>query len=428
MRPIILAFSFIRVPKLFISLLLWPMVIGIFVSFVQTFLSLGYIGIVKESAPEFAKRINKREAEDIWISQVLFGTDRLGPLNVCRWIMRNGQEEPPSEACRVRRYDVAVQVYSPETYNADDYRKLFDGSTRNLHICRSCSADITISKSEDKIVSQVHGLTPIAVYMLAYSSQELLINSHYVNAKATVDYIKDISGTILMKASGVPTPINFTEASNTMILIINTSAITIVALWLSLKGHRRVLDYFARNSALLPLVAACGTRTFYSSLWIITLIRVTCFLLAVIPTTILVFLDAVPIETRSVFMKSGPQFLLWLVGIVASLSSLAIIASIAELKHRHSWVSFLYRYIPLVLCFIGSSIWFYCVFHEGVVTRGIQHAIACLPVLGISPVLLSPLIELDTSTIALHSLFAAMLVIAVLRLNSRWFAAHLEEI
>jgi hypothetical protein len=222
--------------------------------------------------------------------------------------------------------------------------------------------------------------------------------------------------------------INISQATKTMLLIINTSLITVIALWLSLKGHRKVLDYFSRNGALLPLVAACGKNTFYAALWIITLMRVLFFLVASLPATIFMYSRAVPQETLDVFIRSGPDFILWLSALVSSLSCLAIIASVAELKQRHSWVSFLYRYVPLGLCWIGTVIWIVSVFTPGQASKVIQTLITCIPIIGISPVLISPIFNISTTVVAAHSLIATMLILVFLRMNSRWFAAHLEEI
>lgn len=432
MKSILLAFSLIRVPKLFVSLLLWPLIIGLIVSITQVSVSIAYFGLVTETPKEFQKRITTDDAGNKWLRQMIFGSDKaLSQIQVCRWTTEQGVEKAPNQSCAPEALDIVILTDSPKTFDISEYEELLEGSTKKIHLCRNCKTDIIISQKADLISSDIYGLGALGVFMLLDTTSTLQ-NSHYVNARINarekLEHIKKLRGTTYLHTPGLDTPINMSQATKTMMLILNTALITILTLWLALKGHRKVLDYFARNGALLPLVAACGKDTFYASLWIITMIRVSFFLLAVIPSTLFVFAKSVPDETLAVFVGSAPDFILWVLGMIASLSSLAIIASIAELKHRHSMVSFLYRYVPLILAFLGTGIWFYAIFQPGPGIQLLQKSIACIPVIGISPILVSPLFNLGSTTIAAHSLLASALVMLMLRLNSRWFAAHLEEI
>lgn len=429
MRPLILAFSFIRVPKLFVSLLFWPMVLGVLLALSQAVMSSAYLGIVTESPEDFEKRIYKETAEHQWLRSNLYGkAEVLAPLQVCRWQASSSGEQAPTDACKLEGNDVVIRTDSPESYDVTKFENFFQGTTRRIHLCRSCSSDIIISETPEGRTSDIYGLRALGVYILTDSEVNNRVGGHYVAAKSELNQLRDIGGTILLHPAGSEQSINMTQATKIMILILNIAAITIIVLWLALKGHRKVLQYFAQNGALLPLVAACGKNTFYAALWIITLLRVSLFLLAVIPSTVIVYSKAVPKETLDVFIKSGPEFVLWVTGIVASLSCLAIVASIAELKQRHTWVSFLYRYIPILLCFLGSVIWFVALFTEGATAKIVQNVIAAIPVIGISPMIVSPLFTVDINVIALHCALAGIMVVVLMRHNSQWFAAHLEEI
>ncbi len=430
MKALYLAFSFIRVPKLFVSLLLWPMIIGVGIAVVQTVSSSAYFGLVNETPQDFRERVKTEPFENRWLRGKLFeSTAPIGPLSLCRWETSNGIESPPpGQGCRLEAYDVVLRPGGMSEEKIASYLKYFDGSTRRIHLCETCESKIIIEQTPDGIVSDIHGFIALAVYNLSENSASAKISSHYADARDDMEAIKDITGTVRLHPDGFPHPLNMSEATKTMLLIFNTSLITIIALWLSLKGHRKVLDYFARNGALLPLVAACGKKTFYASLWIITLIRVAFFLMAALPATVVMYVKTVPDETLAEFMGSPLEFLLYLCGIITSLSCLAIIASIAELKHRHTWLSFLYRYVPLSLAFIGTIVWFICIFTAGETSAIIQKVIACIPILGISPILVSPLFELHSDIIAIHASIASVLVLLMLKINSQWFAAHLEEI
>lgn len=421
MNAILLAFSLIRVPRLFVSLLLWPLIIGLSIAILQALSSSVYFGVVTETSQQAAERIDSDSAGDKWLRLQLFdSTANLGKLEVCVWADKH--------QCKIKAHDVVIRTNEPKKFKYHDYIKLFEGSTRTLHICENCSSEVVITIKPGDNRSDIHSLPGLGILMLTDSTSSVQAGKHFVEARKTWEHLRDISGTVYLHPDGLDEPINMTQATKTMLLIMNTALITVIALWLSLKGHRKVLDYFSSNGALLPLVAACGKNTFYTALWIITILRVSLFLFASLPATIFVYSQAVPAETLKVFVRSAPDFILWLAALISSLCCLALVASIAELKQRHSWVSLLYRYVPLALCMIGSIAWFYAIFSSSPYTKEIQIVISSLPIIGISPILTSPLFNLNSTVVAAHSLLATCLVIILLRVNSRWFAAHLEEI
>lgn len=429
MKTILLAFSLIRIPRLFVSLLLWPMIIGVGVAVVQAITSSAYMGLVEETSDQFENRIQTESPETAWLRSQLFGSKAVLPaLQVCRWKTDGLKEVSPSVSCEIKENDVAIVVKNPITFDSASYESYFQGSTRTLHICKTCSSNIVIDTREGKVRSDIFGFTGLAVMALTDTTTNAKTNTHFVEAKKTIEGVKEISGTLFLHPAGSKEPINVTQTTKTMLLILNTSLMTLIALWLSLKGHKKVLDYFSKNGALLPLVAACGKDSFYAALWIITLLRVFFFIVAAIPSTVFLYSKAVPQETLDVFIRSTPDFIMWLSALIASLSCLAIIASVAELKQRHSWVSFLYKYVPVSLCFLGTVVWIISVFTPGEASRVIQVFISCIPIIGISPILLSPIFNINSTVVMIHSLLASATIILLLRHNSRWFAAHLEEI
>jgi len=429
MKTILLAFSLIRIPRLFVSLLLWPMVIGVGVAVVQAITSSAYMGLVEETPSQFQNRIETESPETAWLRSQLFGSsEELSKVQVCRWKTSELGEIPPNDSCKIKDNDVAIIVENPSSFETLSYESHFQGSTRTLHVCKSCSSSVVINTTNGDVRSDIFGFSGLALMALTDTTSNTKTSKHYVEAKKTIEEIKDISGTLFLHPAGTKEPINVSQTTKTMLLILNTSLMTLIALWLSLKGHKKVLDYFSKNGALLPLVAACGKNSFYSALWIITLMRVFFFIIAALPSTILVYSKAVPQETLDIFIRSTPDFIMWLSALIASLSSLAIIASVAELKQRHSWVSFLYKYVPVSLCFIGTVIWFVSIFTPGSTSNVIQTLISCTPIIGISPILLSPIFNINSTIVMIHSLLASTTIILLLRHNSRWFAAHLEEL
>ena len=430
MKSFRLAISFIRVPKLFVTLLFWPLVAGLAVAATQIVATAGYVRLVDEDVQAFQKRVEAPDQTIDWIRNFLFGTTKpLSSLRLCRWENGvGGIEVPPSEECTPKRLDVAVRTGDPAGFDPTKLAAFFSGSTRTLHICRECSADITLRGEGDERVSDVLGIESLGVLALVESHNEREIESGVVQVKSVIERLRSTTGTVFLHAPGLGQAVNITKASTVMVLVLNTAFLIVITLWLSLVGHRKVLQYFARNDALLPLVAACGKAEFYNSLWVITILRVGFFLLAALPATCLIYVHSIPDDTLHEFMGSAVHFLLWISAIISSLGAMSIIASIAELKHRHSMVSFLYKYIPIICFAVGTTTWLFTLFYAGEAAHSVQYFVSALPLFGLSPIVLAPVFKISPTLMALHTVFASAFVVVLLRLNSRWFAAHLEEI
>lgn len=431
MRALRLALSLIRVPKLFATLLLWPLFIGLGIAATQVLLSAGFVHLMDEKVEDFQARISEPDTRSDWIRIHIFGRKKPFPaLAVCRWQTVDGVEGPIGSECSADPLDVVIRVDDPANFDTTEYEKLFLGSTRRLHLCRDCKTEIVLSSNPagGKAVSDVYSVRGLGVFLLTESAHENDVNDSFVQAKTIVEHLKNLAGTVWLHPTGFHQPVNISKASTIMILVLNVAFLIIITLWLSLVGHRKVLQYFARNDALLPLVAACGKSDFYSALWFITLLRVSFFLIASLPATYAVYVNAIPEETLHLFTGSSVDFLLWISSIISSLGVMSVIASISELKHRHSLVSFLYKYIPVICFLVGTGCWVYTLFHAGNVSMTMQYVISALPLFGISPMILSPIFHSSPTILAIHTLLACVSIVVIFRLNSRWFAAHLEEI
>jgi hypothetical protein len=222
--------------------------------------------------------------------------------------------------------------------------------------------------------------------------------------------------------------IGISSLKGTLPITTNIALLVVIALWLALKAHRKVLDYFSRNDVLLPLAAACGKQAFYSAIWILTLFRVGCFLGASIPLMYFglddIFSSNVGIDL-SFSLAHGAA---WLVALVSALGLATVIASIAELKHRHSLLSVSYRVLPLLGAFFGAMVWgasFIMPLHACGVFRLI---VSALPIVGIAPILVAPVTGLPYAPMMIHAVLAIIGLTWLLKRNARWFAAHLEEV
>jgi hypothetical protein len=212
-------------------------------------------------------------------------------------------------------------------------------------------------------------------------------------------------------------------------LVVNFALIVIITLWLAIKAHRKVLDYFVRNGALLPMVAACSKRSFYGALWILTVSRVLAFLAAAVPMTVVVFLDLLGKEDLKRFFQGDIwALMLWGVTLVLSMSLATVIASIAELRQRHEILSFLYKYLPIFVSLLGGVIWVATFIFEGNAPSIIRQFLTACPIIGMVPVLIAPLFSPYAWLLVVNMVLTAALLAVTLNFNARWFAAHLEEL
>ncbi|MBP9839090.1 MAG: hypothetical protein KBC84_10310, partial [Proteobacteria bacterium] len=159
-----------------------------------------------------------------------------------------------------------------------------------------------------------------------------------------------------------------------------------------------------------------------------TIIRVTFFLMAAFPATVIFYSLTIPKNIMVIFTGTKLDFFTWLIAIFSSLGLITLISSIAELKHRHLFSGLIYKFLPLVLFLIGCVTWFLTVFINSEGSELVQKIITVLPIVGLTPIILSPLFKISYSYKVLHFLVCLPLIAFILRKNISWFAAHLDEV
>ncbi len=426
-----LAFDLILVPRLFAQLLLWPLLIGIVVAASQAALGASVTQRMEEGSGDFSKRLQQRDPRAAWFRHEIFGRrDPFPQIEVCRWITRGEDEFSPNPGCTLHPFDVAVRVNDPATFDSRDYEQLFLGAVPRLHLCRHCSTEMVVHPNGiggDR-ETDVYSLAGLGVLLLTQSVHRDEVNDQFIRAKAIAEHARDLTGAVWLHPPGAASAVNVSKTSVLMILTVNLCFLIIIGLWLAVAGHRRVLSYFACNDVLLPLVAACGKTRFYNAMWLITMLRVLLFLLCSAPVMDLVYVTMVPTETVQLFIGSPLGFVLWFVSIFSSLALMTVVASIADLKRRSSFMAFCYTYVPPICFLIGTALWVACLCIEGAFSRSAQLVITSLPMFGVAPVILSPIIRGSSIGLALHAALAFTALVVVMRNNARWFGAHLEEL
>jgi hypothetical protein len=434
MRSLRLSFALLRVPRLFASLFLIPLLISLCIVGAQLFLTAAFIKASTSGSASMEEHIEAKKVQFSFGRKLLYGsTDKLAPIRVCRWKMemRDGREVevPPSPECAPKRLDVAVRTLDPEHFDSKEYVDLFDGNTESLHLCRSCHPDVIIHPAKGSEEMQTDTLSVWGILLLQLARTNENIQEHYFEAAKDQDKIDDLLGDVYLNSWGFTKSARMTGANYSLALVFNVASLVVISLWLALKAHRKVLDYFARNGALLPMVAATGKHSFYSAIWILTIARVGAFLLAAVPATVLVFQEILEKdELKATFTGSASFFTLWMAAIATSFALSTLIASIADLKHRHHLFNFLYMYAPMLLCGLGTLGWAATFFFDSKAMGWIRSFTAAIPVIGMTPVMLSPLFQPSYWVLLVHILLTFLFLMTFLRTNARWFAAHLEEL
>jgi hypothetical protein len=420
-----LSFCLIRIPHLALSLFVFPLLIGLAVVWVQLVIT----GVVLKQGDPTAKVLTPdgevvgRQDFNL-MRYVLFGAPgKRAPLMVCRWVVdAAGAEVPPGIECAPDRLDVALQVTDPATFDPTVYGELFEGEIDRLHLCTSCHPDLVIRiDSQGEVLTESRSLFGLGVVSLPFFKNQNKINQ---DVSSTLGRF----GEMRLFMPDVRDGIAISRLEASLPFVMNVSVLVLSALWLSVRAHRKVLDYFTRNDVLLPMVAACGKGRFYAALWILTLARVGCFLGASVP---LVFFGLQEVAGKDVFRSfevPAHEQLIWIASLVSSFALAAIIASIAELKHRHTFFSIAYKIMPLLVALVGTALWGLSLLSESGAAGVARMTFAAIPVVGVAPLMFGPILKLPIVVLCSHLLAATLLMVVLLRRNARWFAAHLEEV
>lgn len=432
LRSLHLAFALIRIPHLAISLFIVPLFIGLLLVTVQLLITGTLLLLSNPRLGDGPKEAPQTNSDGNLVRLILYGENSLRPsLTVCRWEMdAAGNEIPPKGIgnCTPDRLDVAIRSNNPLQENTAEYEKLFQGQIDRLHVCATCTPDIIFTPHTGEGDNQVtvHSIFGLALLSLPLSNSQLL--TQQFELRQEFKRVTDLFGSVYFELPEIPGGINATELRRTLPITLNIAALIITTLWLGLRAHRKVLDYFSRNDVLLPLVAACGKHQFYSALWILTIVRVSCFLLASVPLLAIGIKGFLGKESFLSIGTSVSQFITWLVTISASLALTTVLASLAELKHRQTFFSILYRYVPLFCAGLGAVVWIATLLSQTTSMAALRATITAIPIIGSAPLLVAPILNLPSLVMLPHAALSLVFLVVLLRRNARWFAAHLDEV
>ena len=433
------AIALMRVPRLFAALFLFPLLVSFILVICQATVTVSLLNVV-DTYESPSNRVKMQHREGAFVRAKLLGSGGpLPPITVCKWEAESRSpsvspigsitEQPPSSpsGCSLDRYDVVLRVDDPASFDATPYRDRLTGKFLKLHVCRSCRSDIIITPTTNPVKAHLFSVWGLILLSIARRSEQAELLAATPDADPLSSGAK--LGKEILNLPGLYAPTPLSEMNATIIGILNIASLIIIAAWLAMKSHRKVLDYFASSGSLLPLVAASGRSIFYGALWVLTGARVACFLISSVPFSYSVFTSMTTKHAKIfAFGENTAAFGLWLIAMTAMFSLAATIASISELRTKYSPLSFIYRYIPLFLCVLGGSVWGITLLFDssGAVTA--RDIIAAFPLVGIVPVLLAPIFVPSDNVLVVQSILSVTALVFAIRANTKWFGAHLEEV
>lgn len=429
-KAIHLTLSLIRIPHLAVSLFLFPLLISLGLVVIQLVVTGVLLKASSLEAPQ-SLLANQHPDESSLLRRILYGSpEPRQVLRVCRWVSaaQDGvHEDPPNTDCAPDRLDVALRVVDPGTFDPSRYVELFSGQVDRLHVCKSCQPDAVITiDSAGRPRSEVYSVYALGVLSLAYSKGE--VRDQRSQLRRNIGDITKSFGELHLHLPDVEGGIGISQLRSSVPFTLNVGFLVLIALWLALRAHRKVLDYFSHNNVLLPLVAACGKGRFYAALWMLTVLRVGSFLLASVPMVFFGLQDIAGPDVFRVLEMPVWWLLIWTAALVLAFGLATVVASIAELKHRHSVLSLCYKVMPILVALIGTIVWSgsFVLPTESMATLRVW--LSAIPIVGMTPIFLAPIIKLPLVPLLVHMVLCFALLRWALWHNAQWFAAHLEEV
>jgi hypothetical protein len=425
-RSLQIALALLATPRLFINLILVPLLLSLAIVGIQTLASIAVYQALEIRDVGTDAQLQTYSSS---FAPYILGDEVIPDKpTICRWVFdEQGVEVPQSNDCMPDRLDIALQVTDPQHFNPTKYETLFSGVTHRLHLCISCTPDLVISLRDPEPMVEVRSMWAGLLLHLA-TVQSLSRDAAASKAQRAVD-LSHILGSIELKLPGLQHSVKLSKLKAPLILVFNIGTLTVVALWLALKAHKKVLYYFAQNGALLPMVAATGQGAFYGALWMITLARVLAFLLAAIPLTLWAIYElALTSESIELITRNPMMTIGWLLALVSSFTLATCIASIADLKHRTHVFAIRYQILPLLFATLGAFVWSFTFLFESNLILSVRTVIGALPIFGMVPVFLGLIIQSTAWALYFHTVTSGLLIVALLRSNAEWFGAHLEEV
>lgn len=197
--------------------------------------------------------------------------------------------------------------------------------------------------------------------------------------------------------------------------------------WLGIKSHGKVINYFARNDALQPLIASLGLREFYGAIWILTLVRVAVFagfyLVAMYQARPVMGFDLL---FETVFRSDFLFLLGWLFVLFLQFAIIAMLVSLAEIS-RDARATIFLVYSPLLTILIGLFVGLGTLTVDSLQLSALREFLLAMPLVSLMPHFLTPIVPCETYVLVMNIFASVIFLLVITRRNTMVFgySAHL---
>lgn len=408
--PFFVALSFMRIPKLFIDIFLLPCLISFFIILIQLVITSLVIGSVSTKADT---QIKNTQAVTNPLRKFLLGCEDC-KLEVCRY---EKSQIISGKNCEREFYDFTIYAPKPREFDLSPYLEQLNTHFKRVVICDDCEPSAIVLETSP--VTEIHISSVWGLMLYANSVQD-----SFKKLKASRDKTEEIKGkfgSLYLHIRGMGM-IKGEKLVQRLGVIANICSILVISVWLLVRAHRLILSYFARSGSLLPLVSFLGPP-FYSSIWILTLMRVLIFLS---PSTLAAYV-VLKAEYNIEFLPFA-DLIEWLLALFSGFLLAGLTSSISDLKSRGNFRYIIFRYLPFLTTLIGGALWGLSLLFPLSFMVSLRSILTATPLLGLAPLILSPIFPVSKLVIAAACASNALCVYLLARANRTWFNSHLEEI
>lgn len=406
-----IAWCFLSVPRIASSLLLAPLILGLFVTGSSLVLSFAVRTAPNSETVEPGRRVPRNPVKG------LLGVRAPKELSVCYH---------SEESCQVDRLDIVARPDVLEQVSLAQLRDDFDGDFRRLHVCTNCDSEIELVHRNGKLAVLLKSLHAVMMWESG-AFHRLQKQKAQLHEQSGNDDFEVFEAGQFWLFGGKNLPFNASHLGLAAVWILNISLSCLVLAWLGIKSHGRVINYFARNDALQPLIVSLGLKEFYGSIWILTLARVAVFggfyLVAMYQARWVMGFSAF---YETVFRGDILFLVGWLFVLFLQFTTIAMLVSLAEIS-RDTRATISLVYFPLLTILIGLFVWLGTLTVDSLQLAALREFLLAMPLVSLMPHFLTPIFPCETWVLVMNIFASLIFLLVITRRNTMVFgySAHL---
>ena len=196
------AVSLLRVRRLFFSLFLGPVLLGLIIVLVQTAATVILIDLSNEDSEQFGERMSSSTESEI-LRGYVFGSGEIPDQpRICN-------EIDAANECPLKESDIVVHNQSNRVIDIKEFQETFRGAAQRIHFCKDCTSDFILTVGESNTETRIFSLSGLAVLFLADNRRLVELRHHLTEAKSEKERAEKVQGNIKFHPPGLESPLAF---------------------------------------------------------------------------------------------------------------------------------------------------------------------------------------------------------------------------